>query len=292
MSGRFVRAYVELTNVCGLTCSFCPPKILPSKTMSPEFFDEVLHALYPYTREVALHVVGDPLLLPNLRDYLDLCVQNGFSAMITTSGFYTRRQGIEVLTHSAIRQLNFSLNSFNKNPPRESLRAYMEPIVEVCRAKVAQGSDSFINLRLWNLDDMGSEAAFNAEVIGYLESSFTCKISSVGKGSVRLDRHVLLHYDRYFEWPDPASAHRSDGYCQGLSRQIGVLADGRVVPCCLDKDGVITLGTLHQETLAAILSTSRAQSIVEGFAAGKAVELLCQSCGYKERFTCKAQSER
>ncbi|MBN2894782.1 MAG: radical SAM/SPASM domain-containing protein [Campylobacterales bacterium] len=285
MSAHFVRAYVEITNVCGLTCSFCPPKTLPPLTMPLALFERVLEQLRPYTREVALHVVGDPLTLGHLHDYLDLCGAYEMRVMLTTSGFYTRRHSVGTLTHSVIRQLNFSLNSFNKNPPRDSFEHYMEPIIEICRAKIDQGGESFINLRLWNLDDMGSEAAFNERVIDYLEKAFTCTLDT--GGSLRLSRHVLLHYDRYFEWPDLALERRSDGTCHGLSKQIGVLADGRVVPCCLDKDGVMTLGSLADATLEAILQTPRAQAIVQGFKEGRAVEALCQSCGYKERFGLK-----
>ena len=63
-------------------------------------------------------------------------------------------------------------------------------------------------------------------------------------------------------------------------RQIGVLADGTVVPCCLDHDGDIALGTLFSESMEDILQSPRAKAIYEGFLNGKATEPLCRRCGY------------
>jgi len=65
---------------------------------------------------------------------------------------------------------------------------------------------------------------------------------------------------------------------------VAILASGKVVPCCLDCDGVIELGDLHENSLEDILHTKRTVDMIEGFKVGKAVEILCQKCSYKERF--------
>jgi len=93
-----------------------------------------------------------------------------------------------------------------------------------------------------------------------------------------------MHFDTYFEWPSLNNPVYGDGTCQGLQSHIGILADGRVVPCCLDGDGIMTLGNLHERSLDEILHDERTVRIVNGFKEGKAVEELCQKCSYKERF--------
>jgi sulfatase maturation enzyme AslB (radical SAM superfamily) len=49
--------------------------------------------------------------------------------------------------------------------------------------------------------------------------------------------------------------------------------------------GVINLGNLHNTSLKEVLSSNRAQNMIEGFAHNKAVEELCRKCSYKDRFT-------
>lgn len=96
---------------------------------------------------------------------------------------------------------------------------------------------------------------------------------------------MLLHFDSYFEWPSLNSTHESDGTCYGLKSHIGILANGTVVPCCLDGEGVIDLGNLNETTLESILTSKRAKDMIEGFREFKAVEELCKKCSYKDKFS-------
>jgi radical SAM protein with 4Fe4S-binding SPASM domain len=287
---KFFRAYVEVTNVCGLACSFCPPKLQPTVTMQLPFFKHVLEELKHYTDEIALHVMGDPMVLSNLDRYLDEAHMQGFRVMITTSGFYLEPDRRDRLFHPSIRQVNLSLNSFDKNSSSCSLDEYLNPIMELCDEKVSRQSDFFINLRLWNLDDVHSASEFNEQLFQRLEKhfelpeGFIVSESTGERQSIRLAPKVLLHFDRYFEWPSLRNPVAGDGYCHGLIGQIGVLADGRVVPCCLDGEGIVELGNLHTANLDKILTSKRAVAITEGFSKKIAVEELCQKCTYKQRF--------
>lgn len=258
--------------------------------MELALYESILNELRPYTDEIALHVMGDPMVLSNLSIYLDVAHRIGFRVMITTSGFYLDDIRRETLFHPAIRQVNLSLNSFNKNSVSRTFEAYLEPILMLCNEKLAGGHDFFINLRLWNLDEGHSESEFNERLFEVLENHFgllpgsICSSIDGQRQSIRLASKILLHFDRYFEWPNLNSAVIGDGYCHGLRGQIGVLSDGRVVPCCLDGEGIIELGNLRDTNLGKILSTKRSLAITEGFSQGKAVEELCQKCSYKERF--------
>lgn len=287
---KFHRAYVEITNICGLACTFCPPKSQPNHTMPLDLFRRVLEELKPYTAEIALHVMGDPMVLSNLRDYLDAAQAAGFRVMVTTSGFYLDPQRRQALFHPAIRQVNVSLNSFNKNSVARSFEAYMAPVLALCDEKLSSGADFFINLRLWNLDDAASDAPFNEKLFGVLEEHFALETGSIRiqsegtRHSIRLASKILLHFDRYFEWPSLNAPVVGDGTCHGLTSQIAILSDGRVVPCCLDGEGIIELGNLAETNLGKILSTKRSEAIVRAFAQGIAVEELCRRCTYKQRF--------
>jgi len=203
---KFYRVYVELTNICGLKCSFCPPKSLPTQTMSLPFFEHILDELQPYTKELAYHIVGDPLTLSNLEMYLDLTCKRNFKVSLTTSGYFLAQRELKTLLHSAIKQINISLNSYNKNSMPLSFEAYMKPIINLCNAKLATAKQLFINLRIWNLDDANSEKTFNDSLFAYLEKAFNILLHvntlQMGeKTTLRLQEKILLHFDRYFEWP-------------------------------------------------------------------------------------------
>ncbi|KIM07895.1 MAG: radical SAM protein [Sulfurovum sp. FS06-10] len=286
---KFYRIYIELTNVCGLRCSFCPTKNLPNTTMDLEFFESIVQQAKPFTKEIACHVVGDSLTLRNLGDYLDIIHKYNMKAMLTTSGYFMKKHPYETLFHPAVKQINVSLNAFNKNDTSITFEQYMKPILALCYEKVKQEKELFINLRMWNLDEMMSEKAFNTELFEWLQSAFNVvldlnKLDSKEQKSIRLDNKVLLHFDNYFEWPSLKNPMYGHGTCQGLSSHIGILANGEVIPCCLDSDGVMALGNLHKQRLADVVYGTRATAMIEGFKHAQCSEELCLKCSYKNRF--------
>jgi len=253
--------------------------------MELDFFDSIISQASLFTKEIVCHVMGDPLVLSNLRDYLDIIESHGMRAMITTSGFYIPHHSSQTLFHPSIRQLNISLNSFNKNSTKFTLDEYLSPIFTLCEDKLSSYPEPFLNLRLWNMDDSGSENDFNSLVFEKLSEFFGTDVDYTkdAKG-LRLAPKILLHFDDYFEWPSLSNPIYGDGYCGGLDSHIAILSDGRVVPCCLDHEAIIELGNLRNQSLDEILSSSRVINIRNGFACQKVVEELCQKCSYKSRF--------
>jgi radical SAM protein with 4Fe4S-binding SPASM domain len=287
---KFYRIYIELTNVCGLSCSFCPTKELPSKEMDLDFFESIIRQASVYTKEIACHVVGDPLTQSNLGDYLDIIHKYGLKALLTTSGYFLKKHSYETLFHPCVKQINISLNSFNKNDTSLTFEQYIKPVLNLCRAKLDRQKELFINLRVWNLDEIISERDFNETLFSKLSNEFnvTLNLDTIYRDkpkSIRLENKILVHFDNYFEWPSLKNKNYGDGTCQGIQSHIAILASGKVVPCCLDCDGIIELGDLHEESLEKILSNRRTVNMLEGFKEGKAIEELCQKCSYKERFT-------
>ena len=286
---KFYRIYIELTNVCGLRCSFCPTKALPNTTMDLDFFESVIKEAKGFTREVACHVVGDPLTLSNLEAYLDIIHKYKMKAMLTTSGYFMKKHPFKTLFHPAVKQINVSLNAFNKNDTSITFEQYMQPILTLCHEKVKQKKELFINLRMWNLDEVMSEAKFNQALFELLEKAFEVRLDlqcldPKEKKSIRLVNKVLLHFDNYFEWPSLQNKNYGHGTCQGLDSHIGILANGDVVPCCLDNEAVMKLGNIKEQSLKEIVYGKRASAMREGFKVGHCSEELCLRCSYKDRF--------
>ena len=286
---KFYRIYIELTNVCGLSCSFCPTKELPSKEMDLAFFEAVIKQAEAYTKEIACHVVGDPLTQSNLHAYLDIIHKYGLKAMLTTSGYFLKKHSYDTLFHPCVKQINISLNAFNKNDTSLTFEQYIKPVLALCEAKLERKEELFINLRVWNLDEMMSERTFNEILFLKLSETFDTSLSlekvyEERPKSIRLASKILVHFDNYFEWPSLKNKNYGHGTCQGLQSHVAILASGKVVPCCLDCDGIIELGDLHKNTLEEIVTSKRASAMLSGFKEGKAVEELCRKCSYKDRF--------
>ena len=65
------KAYLEITNRCNLSCSFCPKTRRRLGFLSPEDFGILASRLRPHTQYLYLHLMGEPLLHPQLEEILD-----------------------------------------------------------------------------------------------------------------------------------------------------------------------------------------------------------------------------
>ena len=99
-------------------------------------------------------------------------------------------------------------------------------------------------------------------------------------------KNIFLEYDGLFTWPVKSECEpRERGYCHALSQQVAILADGTLVPCCLDSEGKIPLGNIFEESFEEILGGKRAAEMKRGFERGVLTEPLCRVCSYSERFS-------
>ena len=289
--------HIEITNICNLKCSFCPPKILPNGTMSLEKFDEINAQLKPYTKELAYHIVGDPLVLSNLEDYLNISLKYDLKVNITTTANNISNKHYQALMNDTIKQINFSINSYNANSHKKTLDEYLNPILDFVKYAQEQKHEYFINFRIWNLDEEKSAKDFNTKVFDKINKIFSTNINieDVYKQrpkNIRIDRKIFFNFDEYFNWPSLENEIVSNkGFCYGLDSHFGILTNGDVVPCCLDQNACINLGNTNTSQLKDILVSQRVKDIQNGFKKNIVVEELCQKCEYRTRFDTKDNNE-
>ena len=281
---------MEITNICNLKCTFCPPKTLPNLSMSLDEFEEINIQASKYTKELAYHVVGDPLVLSNLSSFLDISLKHKLKVNITTTANKLNDKYFETLNHETLKQVNFSINSFNANSHKKTLDEYLNPIFDYILYAIKNHQNHFINLRIWNLDESKSAREFNSHVFKKANDLFgsSIDIDDIYKNrpkNIRIAPKVFFNFDEYFDWPSLDNEFVSNtGFCYGLDSHFSILSSGVVTPCCLDKDGIINLGNVKDEGLDVILNSPRVKKIQKDFRANIVNEELCQKCSYRTRF--------
>ncbi|HXT00633.1 MAG TPA: radical SAM/SPASM domain-containing protein [Elusimicrobiota bacterium] len=289
---RFEKIYVEISNVCNLKCDFCPEVARDKDVMDAGLFARIVADAAPLAEQVCLHLMGEPLTHPRFAELIDICAARSLPVNLTTNGTLLSAERTDALLSPIVRQVNFSLHSFEANFPGQDIGSYIEKIFAFTRKAFEKRPDLYVNYRLWNLD--GSEASKNDALISRIEKAFGVELEKQIDVRWRKGRHVVnrlyLHFDSRFEWPNPAAPLLSEtGTCRALSSHLGVLTDGTVVPCCLDKEGVTVLGDARRQTLSEALAGERAAAMARGFAQGRLVEDLCRRCAFIARFDGKAR---
>lgn len=282
----YSRVYIEITNICNRACSFCPGTVRPHRRMSPDEFDRITDRLQGVTEYLYYHVMGEPLTHPQLPDFIRVAKAKGFKSAITTNGTLLHKRGRELID-AGVYKVNISVHSFEDGDDGAAHGAYLNHILDF--ADEASKSGVLTVLRLWNLDGHGEAlGGNNVRTLDYLRSRFPDDEHTPWKFSARgarLRDKLHLEYGDRFEWPDMGADHHGDNvFCYGLKDHFAILCDGRVIPCCLDREGVITLGNILESPVEEILDSPRAQAMREGFQRRCASEELCRRCGYARRF--------
>ena len=288
---RFQKIYIEIINRCNLSCSFCPTSDRPARMMSVDEFAKIAAQVTPFTDYICFHVKGEPLMHPWLGDILAIAHQNELKVNLTTNALLLPEKHQLLLGETAPRQISLSLHSFDANTMHtRDFRSYLENAIDFART-FTMTTPGYISFRLWNLDGTAKadQRLRNQFILETLEQAYHLAQpidAYVGKvhGNT-IAPHTYVNFDQLFEWPDEhAPDYGFNGTCHGLRHQLAILADGQVVPCCLDHNGHLALGNIFIESLDTILCKEKSLRIIEDFRSHHIHENLCRRCGYRTRF--------
>ena len=300
--------YIEITDSCNLRCSFCPcgtrsqngdTSESQRNFMSTPLFEKCIAGAQEIgAKNVFFHVLGEPTLHPGFVHYLKKLEQTPLKLTLTTNGTTIERTGRSILASPAVRQVNFSTHAYAELP-REAAERYLQNVLDFCQLAAVERPDLYINLRLWNVG--ATEATpWNRDMLDRIRETFGVDVTpghfcSRHKSFPVIGR-LYIHEDSRFEWPEtskvtePAEVTASKypaGTCHALETHAAILHDGRVVACCLDYSGQITLGNIQEQSLADILEAPLARELREGFAQNELRHPLCRACSYCKRFSRK-----
>ena len=277
------KAYVEITNQCNLRCAFCPGTKRPKRRMTPEEFARAAEALRGRVSYLYLHVMGEPLSHPALGEILAIAEDLGFRVCITTNGTLLPQKGDILRAHAAaLHKVSVSLHALEGSGADMALETYLGGVWQFCEEMCPRGV--YCALRLWN---GGGAEENNGAILDFLaaRTGRDPRTLPVTRSRSRvLGKNLFLEMEEQFSWPDLAAEETGSQFCFGLRDQIGILADGTVVPCCLDHEGDIPLGNLFRQSLEEILAAPRARAIYDGFSNRAPAEALCRRCGFATRF--------
>lgn len=269
------KAYLEITNSCNLSCSFCHGTKRETRFMSVPEFHHAAKKLRTFADFLYFHLMGEPLLHPSIGEFFDIAGELGFRVIITTNGTLLAKRGDVLLSADSLYKVSISLHAYEANEMGISLDDYLTDCFDFCKKAAERGKIAV--MRLWN---RGGKDRMNEYILSRMKEHFPDEWRECYSGERLCDR-VFLEWGEKFDWPDVEGEYVGEDHgCYGLRDQIGVLCDGTVVPCCLDADGACALGNIFESTLSDILESDRAVRLKMSLQNRRVTEELCRRCGY------------
>ena len=125
------KAYLEITNVCNLACSFCHGTKREPKFISVDEFTLAAKKLRPFAEQLYFHLLGEPLLHPDLEEFFAIAGDLDYKVNITTNGTLLKQKADILLSAKSLRKVSISLHCYEVNTLGMSLDEYLEIVVKV-----------------------------------------------------------------------------------------------------------------------------------------------------------------
>ena len=281
MTNKIKRIYIEITNICNLSCSFCSTHHRENKMLSLDEFSSIIQDVKQYTKYIYLHVQGEPLTHPDFNKILHICDENDVQVQLVTNGTFLYKY-LDIYSHPSLRKISISLQSIEYQAV--NLEDYMHTLITFIDYS-ATFKHPIVEVRFWRNDQY--DLPKTKKCMDILNEKYTLSLTE-RNNHYRIKENIYVDFDNMFSWPDLENMPlEKNGTCLGAKTQIAILSNGDVVPCCLDTDAHVLLGNIFKNDLNTILNDEPYKKLVKEFNDHKIENPFCLRCTYRLRFSKK-----
>ncbi len=292
ISGLPMSLAIEPTTSCNLRCPECPsglrsfsrPTGMLDQSMYERLMDEVSETAFYLT----FYFQGEPYLHPRFLDMVRYASQKKIYTATSTNAHYLSDEQARKTVESGLSRLIISLDGTSQ----ESYAAYriggqLEKVIEgtkrVIEWKKKLGSMTpylvFQFLVVRHNEHEIKEAKRLARKLGVDQIVFkTAQIYDYQLGSDLIP--IQEKYSRYEQHPDGNWQIKNKwlNHCWKMWHSCVVTWDGKVVPCCFDKDAQHSMGTVLDQPLAQIWNSVPYQNFRASLLKSRSEIDMCKNC--------------
>ncbi len=286
-SGYPLAAGIELTNHCNLKCPQCSSGSgLMTRNrgyMNVNLFDKITGELGPFLYNINLYFQGESMMHPEFFHFL--AKSRNIHTTLSTNGHFLSPESSEKIVRSGLNKLIISLDGMDP----ETYSTYrvngdysrvINGIQNIAEAK--KRSSSGLKLIIQFLVNCNNEHQIPAAV------DFARKMNA----SLHLKSMQIITEDSFESWlPDNGKYSRykkeTTGYkirsalpdrCLRLWLNPVITWDGKVIPCCFDKDAGYVMGDLNKESFWTIWNRAEYRSFRKKVNLSRSSIDICRNC--------------
>lgn len=293
VAGRPWAASIEPTTSCNLRCTECPTGMQsltrPKGNMTLDVFQKILDKLSPDLFYLTLYFQGEPLLNPHFTKMVQLARSRRIFVATSTNGHFLNDISIGEIIKSGLNHLIISLDgldqqTYEKYRVKGNLKTVMEGISSLVAAKKELNSITpFIELQFLvmrhNEHQMKQMRKF-AKQAGVDKLAFkTAQVYNFDtESSIIPDLKSKSRYRQTFDgkW---VMTKKIRNRCHRIWRSLVVTWDGKVVPCCYDKNADHQTGNLLEEPLSMIWKNEVYFIFRKQVLKNRSETEICRNCG-------------
>jgi radical SAM protein with 4Fe4S-binding SPASM domain len=277
----------ELTNNCNLHCPECSSGSGQMKRergfMDINLFNSVVHELSPYLQNINLYFQGEPMLHPSFFSFIINSKKT--HTVVSTNGHFLSEENAEKIVRTGLGKLIISLDGIDQKAYSVYRRdgnviTVMDGIRNVADAKRRSGSSLKIEIQ------------FLVNRLNEHQIPQVRKLARDVNVSLRLKSMQIINQDDIGEWLPLNGRFRRykikkgeyvikstlPDRCARLWFNPVITWDGKVIPCCFDKNAENVMGDLNFDSFREIWNGPKYRIFRKSLLSGRHMIEICRNC--------------
>lgn len=285
--GLPVSISTELTNFCNLKCPECSSgsDLMTRQRgyMDLALFRKVIDELGPSLYNINLYFQGEPMMHPLFFSFLEYC--RGIHSTVSTNGHFLSVENSESIVRSGLKRLIVSLDGTDQD-------SYSTYRIGGSLDKVMNGLKSISESVKLNNSKMKIEIQFLVNRFNQHQISEVRAIAKKTEASLKLKSMQIINSEKTDYWlPGSSKFSRykkidGDYYiksdlpdrCARLWFNPVITWDGKVLPCCFDKDAEHVMGNLNTDSFRDIWNGPRYRIFRRAILRNRGMINICRNC--------------
>lgn len=283
---------IEPTTSCNLRCPECPSGLRsftrPTGMLEPNLFRKLIDEVHPWLTNLTFYFQGEPFLNPGLLEMISYASGKGIYQTTSTNAHFLDTETARKIVRSGLDHLIISVDGLTQEVYEQyrvggNLSKVLEGIKNIVAAKKEIHSlTPLITIQFLVVKP-------NEHQIGQLKTV----AQELGVDSVKLKTAQIyeyengsplipddLKYSRYLPDKNGKWKIRSEwaNKCWKMWSSSVITWDGRVLPCCFDKDAKYQMGNITHQSFSEIWSGEKYDQFRTRLLKSRADIDICRNC--------------
>lgn len=283
---------LEPTTSCNLRCPECPSGLRnftrPTGMLTNEVYQKVIDELAPRLSYLVFYFQGEPYLNPKFLDHVRYAASKKIYTATSTNAHYLNDQKARETVESGLDRLIISIDGTSQETYEQyRIGGKLDKVLEGTRNIIkwkrelnsAKPHVIFQYLVVKPNEHQLEEVQTLAKEMGVDEVAFkTAQIYDYEEGSELIP--TIEKYARYKQLPNGKWSIKNKllNHCWKMWHSCVITWDGKVVPCCFDKDAHYQLGTLEQTGFAPIWRGEAYHNFRKALIKSRSEIEMCKNC--------------
>ncbi|MCU0473743.1 MAG: SPASM domain-containing protein [Bacteroidales bacterium] len=287
ISGMPVSVSAELTNFCNLNCPECNSgsgvMTRSRGYMDIDLFSKLMEEISPFLFNMNLYFQGEPMMHPKFFTFLRKCRE--INTTVSTNGHFLSEENAEKLVKSGLKKIIVSLDGFDQDTyslyrKNGDINKVLEGIKNISEAK--KRNSSSMKLVILFLVNSNNEHQIKdiRHYAGRMNASLNLKsMQIINKDKIGFWLPAIRKYGRYEKDGNGYRIkNRFPNMCARLWFNPVISWDGKVLPCCFDKDAEHVMGDLNEDSFSDIWNGPRYRIFRKSILSDRKMTEICRNC--------------